>query len=127
MLTKSVAVQLITSRQGAIGIVYAYPGSNRNFEVCEVLATKRGEPSVQTLLEDTAVSDAQHAANWQQIVMYTQTLTPENAPFYNKLTARPAANACWLLDPTERDPDLILSTAEEEQLEAHLNLPWQAI
>ena len=33
------------------------------------VVSKRGEASVQTLLEDNAVSDAQHAANWQQLVM----------------------------------------------------------
>lgn len=119
-------LQISTCRQGAIGIVYTYPLTNRNFEICEALATLKGEPSVQELLEDTSVSDAQHVANWDQVVMYTKTVKPEQIPFYNRFMDRPDADSCWAVEPEEH-ANLQASLAEEEQLEAHLTVPWKSI
>ena len=121
------AAQVLTARQCAIGIVYAYPMTNRAFEICEALAGKHGEPVVQDLLEDISLSDAQHATNWEQVVTYTQNLEPELTAFYNQFVSSPAAEPCWLVGADETDPDLYLPLAEEEHIEGHLNLPWQII
>lgn len=118
---------MVSGRQGAIGIVYAYPLTNRAFEICEALAAKHGEPTVQDLLEDNSLSDAQHAINWEQVVTYTQNLKPEQTAFYNEFKGDHSSETCWLVDADPRDPNLQLSLAEEEQIEAHLNILWQII
>lgn len=79
---------ITTCRQGAIGIVYAYPLTNRNIQICEALATLKDEPSVQELLEDTTVSDAQHVTNWEQVVKFAKGVKPEQIPYYNKFVGR---------------------------------------
>lgn len=58
-------------------MVYAYPYCPKHETILEELATERGEPSVQSLLEDTSVDDFQHAANWQEVVKYLTSITME--------------------------------------------------
>lgn len=84
----TVVLQITTCRQGAIGIVYAYPLTNRNIQICEALATLKDEPSVQELLEDTTVNDAQHVTNWEQVVKFAKGVKPEQIPYYNRFVSR---------------------------------------
>ena len=99
-------MQVYTSRQHAIGIVYAYPLSNRNFEICEALAATREEPSVQQLLEDTSVSDLQHAANWKSVIEYNSALRRETVPVYVKFAGRLAEPLLQFLDANMSAPDV---------------------
>ena len=43
-----------------------------------MLATERGEPSVQDILNDNSKSDLQHVAEWRQVIDYLETVTLSN-------------------------------------------------
>ena len=66
-------------------MVYSYPQAGKPEAMLHLLAVERGEPSVQSLLEDTSVDDFQHVANWQEVVQYLTTVTPSNIHSHNQL------------------------------------------
>ncbi len=70
--------QVYTAKQLAIGAVYPYPGAHKALKILEALGKAHNEPSVQQLMEATALSDAKHSANWRHVVSYTRTITPQN-------------------------------------------------
>ena len=70
-------MQIHTSRQFAAALVYAYPWFPY-YRAVEFLADDRGEPSLQSLLDDTSVDSRQHAQNWQEVVQYLATITMDN-------------------------------------------------
>ena len=70
-------MQILSTKQCATAMVYAYPYSPKHETMLEELANERGEPSVQSLLEDISVDDIQHAANWQEVVKYLTSITME--------------------------------------------------
>lgn len=76
-LSVSCVLQIHTSEQYATGLVFAYPYTPRHKQWQESLAAERGEPSIQELMENDAVSDMQHAANWERILGYLSSLTLE--------------------------------------------------
>lgn len=75
---QSCAVQILTAEQSAKTFVYCYPQAGKPETMLDLLATERGEPSVQSLRDDTSVDDFQHVANWQEVVQYLTTITPSN-------------------------------------------------
>ena len=78
-------LQITTAEQKARAVVYAYPQSAKPEAMLNQLATERGEPSVQSLLDDTSVDDFQHAANWQEIAQYLTTVTSDNVHSHCRL------------------------------------------
>ena len=52
-----------------------YPFPLQRDRLLASLAASRGEPSVQDLLNDESKSDLQHAADWQQVITYLDTVT----------------------------------------------------
>ena len=70
-------LQIMTSEQTAKSMVYAFPVWPKHGLLMEQLATERGLPAMQELLDDTSVDDLQHAANWEEIVRYATTITME--------------------------------------------------
>lgn len=69
--------QVYTPRQTAISWVYAFPTMYRGNKLVDALAASNCEATTQQLMEDTSLSDAQHALNWQHVIAYTHTVTPE--------------------------------------------------
>lgn len=67
----------MTAEQSAKLMVYAYPHWPKHALIMEQLARDAGQPSMQDLLEDTAVDDLQHAANWEDVIRYASTITTE--------------------------------------------------
>ena len=78
MLMQRCHVQVYTSKQLASAWVYAYPTMHRAYKVVDALAAVNCEPSMEQLMEDSSMSDAQIARNWEHVVAYTQTVTPRN-------------------------------------------------
>lgn len=67
-------VQILTSIQSALTMVHQYPRGADSKVMLEVLAQQLEEPSVQRLSEPCEVNDLQHAADWQGIVQYVNSL-----------------------------------------------------
>ena len=80
-------MQITTAEQKARAVVYAYPQSAKPEAMLNLLAAERGEPSAQSLLEDTSVDDFQHAANWQEVAQYLTTVTSDNVHSHCRLLA----------------------------------------
>ncbi|KAL3142348.1 hypothetical protein ABBQ38_002685 [Trebouxia sp. C0009 RCD-2024] len=74
-----------TSRQRGINMVHAYPYVAHKDRVVGMLAEQRGEPSMNTLLSDTSKSDLQHAADWQQVTAYLDSISMANMHMHQPL------------------------------------------
>lgn len=70
--------QVQTFKQHAVDIVAAYPWIPDKHRMLELLASQRGEPSVQFYLDGAGIDDAQHEASWQEVVEYLQSLNASN-------------------------------------------------
>lgn len=77
LFPKTFILQIHTSKQYAAALVFAYPWFPY-YKAIEILAADRGDPSLQSLLDDTSVDSAQHASNWQQVINYLGTITKDN-------------------------------------------------
>lgn len=75
-------LQIHTPQQWAAGIVYYYPYIPRHKRWPEILAAQEGEPSIQQLMTDESLTDAQHAANWDMLVDYLSNLTIEQKAYH---------------------------------------------
>ena len=73
-----VSVQVYSSQQVARAWVYAFPTMHRAYRMMDSLANLHCEPPTQQLMNDTAVSDAQNALNWEIAVAYSRTVTAES-------------------------------------------------
>ena len=67
-------VQILTSIQSALTMVHQYPRGADSKVMLEVLAQQLKEPSVERLSAPCEVDDLQHAADWQGIAQYVDTL-----------------------------------------------------
>lgn len=97
------ALQILSARQHAIGIVHSYPFIPEKHRVLELLASKRNEPTAEALTQSAEVDDLQHAANWQQIEEYLKTVTAQNMNQYIPL----------IKDNTSRDPSFASSVTDQ--------------
>ena len=79
--------QVYTSQQTARAWVYAYPTMHRACRVVDALAAVNSEPSTQQLMNDTSIKDAENALNWEVVVAYTQTVTPDNVDSHVPFTS----------------------------------------
>lgn len=66
-------------------MVHAYPYVAHKDRVVGMLAEQRGEPSMNTLLSDTSKSDLQHAADWQQVTAYLDSISMANMHMHQPL------------------------------------------
>ena len=71
-------MQILTSKQHAIGIVHSYPWIPEKHRLMELIASKRGEPAAEMLTQSAGLDNLQHAANWQQVDEYLKTVTAHN-------------------------------------------------
>ena len=71
-------MQIQTSKQHAITIVHSYPQIPEKGRILEALASQRGEPPKEALMQSAGMDSLQHAANWQQVVEYLQDVHASN-------------------------------------------------
>ena len=71
-------LQITTTKQLGTGMVCAFPWMPAINKLVEAEAVRQGEPPMQTFIEDTSVSDLQHAADWADVEHYLQGITEEN-------------------------------------------------
>ena len=50
----------------------------RGNKLVDALAALHCEPTTQQLMDETSLSDTQNALNWQHVIAYTHTITPES-------------------------------------------------
>lgn len=97
-------LQIQTFKQHAVDIVAAYPWIPDKHRMMELLASQRGEPSVQFYLDGAGLDDFQHEANWQEIVAYLQSLNANNlhkhVPLINNKPLQSAAT--WVTSAREK-------------------------
>lgn len=60
---------------------------HRACRVVDTLAAVNCEPSMQQLMSDTSVKDAENALNWEVVVAYTQTVTLDNVNHHVPFTS----------------------------------------
>jgi len=77
-----VCVQLHTSRQLAVIIVHTHPWVPCKHHLLEELARQQQQAPVAQILESAESDSIEHSADWEQIVTYLQTITPENLHQY---------------------------------------------
>ena len=71
-------MQIHTSIQHATVMVNSFPKPVDPNKVLELVAQRRNEPSVDVLMSNSRVDDLQHAANWETVKEYFETLNPSN-------------------------------------------------
>ena len=71
-------MQIQTCKQHAIAIVHSYPAIPQKGRMLELLASQRGEPPKEVLMQSAGLDSVQHAANWQQVVEYLQYVNVGN-------------------------------------------------
>ncbi|KAL0025899.1 hypothetical protein WJX77_000508 [Trebouxia sp. C0004] len=67
-----------TSKQHAIAIVHSYPQFPAKGRILQALASQRGEPPKEALMQSAGMDGLQHAANWHQVVEYLQNIHAGN-------------------------------------------------
>lgn len=77
-----VHVQLHTSRQLAVIIVHTHPWVPCKHHLLEELARQQQQAPVAQILESAETDSIKHSADWEEIVTYLQTITPENLHQY---------------------------------------------
>lgn len=71
-------LQIQTCKQHATAIVHSYPQIPEKGQIIEALASQRGEPPKEVLMQAAGMDSFQHAANWQQVVEYLQDVNAGN-------------------------------------------------
>ncbi|DBA70363.1 hypothetical protein WJX79_000172 [Trebouxia sp. C0005] len=73
---------LHTSRQLAVIIVHTHPWVPCKHHLLEELARQQQQAPVAQILESAETDSIEHSADWEEIVTYLQTITPENLHEY---------------------------------------------
>ncbi|KAL0017741.1 hypothetical protein WJX77_004518 [Trebouxia sp. C0004] len=73
---------LHTSRQLAVIIVHTHPWVPCKHHLLEELARHQQQAPVAQTLESAETDSLEHLADWEEIVTYLQTITPENLHQY---------------------------------------------
>ena len=94
----SCTVQVSTRHQLATGLVCAFPWLFRMSELVKAEAMRRSLPSHQEIIEDTSMSDQQHAANWAEVVLYLESITEHDLDVHVPFL-RPEAHEVVCNDP----------------------------
>ena len=105
-----VYVQLHTSSQLAVIIVHTHPWVPCKHHLLEELARQQQQAPVAQILESAETDSIEHSADWEEIMTYLQTITPENLHQYVPL------GRSQLPEPLSSSPDLDdddLGVAEE--------------
>ena len=71
-------MQIHSSTQLATLAVNTYPKPVDPGMMMELVAQKHGEPTVAELSSSSGVDDLQHAANWETVTDYIQTVDASN-------------------------------------------------
>ena len=71
-------VQIQTSKQHAISMVHPYPFMLNPAERMEAVARQHKQPSIESLMGPGDLDDLQHAANWQAVDTYLDSLQEGN-------------------------------------------------
>lgn len=75
-------VQLHTSRQLATIIVHTYPWVPCKHHLLEELAQQQNQAPVAEIIEIAEADSLEHSSNWEEIVLYLQTINPFNLHQY---------------------------------------------
>ena len=79
MVTNSWAtLQIQTSIQHAVMLVYPYPRCPDSNELLELLALRHNEESIEALMSSADMDDLQHIANWETVIQYAASLDASN-------------------------------------------------
>ena len=62
-------------------------------KLVDALAALNSEPTSQQLMDDVSLSDTENAINWEHVVAYTHTVTPENVHHHISFTSHFAVHA----------------------------------
>lgn len=82
LIRSCACVQLHTSRQLAVIIVHTHPWVPCKHHLLEELARQQQQAPVAQILESAETDSIEHSADWEEIVTYLQTITPENLHQY---------------------------------------------
>ncbi|KAL3149420.1 hypothetical protein ABBQ32_002214 [Trebouxia sp. C0010 RCD-2024] len=82
-----------TPKQTAVSWVYAYPTMYKGNKLVDALAALNSEPTTQQFMDDVSLSDTENAVNWEHVVAYTHTVTPENVHHHISFTSYFAVHA----------------------------------
>ena len=75
-------MQLHTSRQLAIIIVHTYPWVPCKHHLLEELAQQQKQALVAEIIESAEADSLQHSINWEEILVYLQTINSQNLHQY---------------------------------------------
>ncbi len=75
-------MQITSSMQHALMMVHQYPRAAGYKMMLEVLVEQHKAPSTASLAEGSGVDDLQHAANWQMVVQYVESLDADSVRQY---------------------------------------------
>ena len=89
-LTGLCAVQLHTGRQLAVVIVHTHPWVPCKHHLLEELAMQQQQAPVAQILEAAETDSIEHSADWEEVVTYLQTITPDNLHEYVPLGRKSA-------------------------------------
>lgn len=83
-------LQIQTSIQHAVMLVYPYPRCPDSNELLELLALRHNEESIEALMRSADMDDLQHIANWETVIQYAASLDASNVhnhvPFFKTST-----------------------------------------
>ena len=87
LLHSLLCVQLHTSRQLAAIIVHTHPWVPCKHHLLEELARQQKQAPVAQILAAAESDNLDHSADWEEVVSYLQTITPDNLHQYVPLGA----------------------------------------
>lgn len=87
LLDSLLCVQLHTSRQLAAIIVHTHPWVPCKHHLLEELARQQNQAPVAKILAAAESDNLDHSADWEEVVSYLQTITPDNLHQYVPLNA----------------------------------------
>ena len=80
-------MQIQTSVQHAKAVVHKYPRATKYKDVLETLAKQRGEPGSEELLQPAGLDDLQHAANWEGVIQWVESVDEKGLHGHHPLLA----------------------------------------
>ncbi len=86
-------MQIQTSLQHAVAMVHQYPRAPDTKVLLETVAQLHKEPSVESLVAGSGLDDQQHAASWQAVTQYLESLDANGVHGYTPFR-KIATEAC---------------------------------
>jgi len=93
LFSLSASMQIQTSLQHAVAMVHQYPRAPDTKVLLETVAQLHKEPSVESLVAGSGLDDQQHAASWQAVTQYLESLDANGVHGYTPFR-KIATEAC---------------------------------